>query len=809
MDSRVRAGNFPKTLGRYELLKPLGSGAQGSVYLAKDPELDRRVAIKILRAEGATGTSADKERFHEARMVSRLQHTGIVTLHDVGLHAGAPYLVFEYIPGQALHAVLAQRSLTMAEILDATQVIVSAVAEAHGHGIVHRDLKPSNIMLGEDGVPKVMDFGIAQAADLSEVSVLDDTGLPHYLAPESIRDGIRNAATDVFALGVIAFEMVAGYPAFAGDSRREVADAVLNRALPDLRAMRPEVHELFEAWIRKATEKNPATRFGHAGEMLESLRDYRQSMTPSPDSAVVSGNATMQFLIGRMHRHNDFPALSSAISALNRLVTVDDEDIAPLAQLIVKDYGLTSKILKIVNSAYYNRFAGTVTTVSRAIIVLGTKAIRSIAASLIFFEHLDNRGRAEHLRDRVAVSLFDAIVARRLAEAGGSEDAEEFLLCGMLHRLGELLVTFYLPDEALEIDRLVEEEQVPEETAQSRVLGAHYTEIGIHIAREWNFPEQTVRSMRPLQLDAALSNPQTVDPFQRVASLGHDLVSAVSGAIEGDSGVAAVLEDYGELVGMEPDAVEELLADAVREFLALTREWGRAGGRVPLVAALERRLGAGDPVSGTDTVLDDSESGASAPDPGSEGILAHGLQEVTELLLDRCPLAQVFNLVVETMYRAMDFRRVVLCLRDTRSSAMIAKLGFGEDIQAFMREFRFSLGGDLDPMTRAVTEGEDVHLEKADGTGLAERLPSWFAGLNVTGSALMLPIRAGGRVMGLVYADWPYPAVIPLTAVRLDLLMALRSQAAMAIQLSVNPDRGLRAPRRQSPPSASARPAAG
>jgi serine/threonine protein kinase len=209
----------PARLGRFQILERLGRGAQGEVYLAEDTRLTRRVAIKTIRLSSRDPAEQSRRVFallEEARIVSQLAHPGIVTLYDAGEEAGLPYLVFEYVEGSTLAARLREaKRLEPVEAAEIAIQVLKAVGYAHAKGVVHRDIKPGNIMLAA-GIARVMDFGIAQV--LSARPAADDpfTGTPAYLAPEYIAEGEYTAASDVFAVGMLLYEMLTGRPAILG-----------------------------------------------------------------------------------------------------------------------------------------------------------------------------------------------------------------------------------------------------------------------------------------------------------------------------------------------------------------------------------------------------------------------------------------------------------------------------------------------------------------------------------------------------------------------------------------------------------------
>jgi serine/threonine-protein kinase len=222
---------IPRTLGRYEIFSLLGEGGMGRVYKARDPMIERTVAIKTLAVELAEGQLAEfKERFfREARSAGRVSHPSVVTIFDVGESDGVAFIAMEYVEGATLRAVLdAGAPLAVAEACRIGARMAGALAAAHKHGIVHRDVKPGNIMIGAEDTVKLMDFGIARLPDGMRTKTGLIVGSPTYLAPEQIVGRGADARSDIYALGVVLYEMLTGVPPFRKDNVTELLNAIVN-----------------------------------------------------------------------------------------------------------------------------------------------------------------------------------------------------------------------------------------------------------------------------------------------------------------------------------------------------------------------------------------------------------------------------------------------------------------------------------------------------------------------------------------------------------------------------------------------------
>ena len=288
-DAEGQAGllhpRLPKKLGRYVVQEVIGRGSMGAVLLARDPEIDRPVAIKLIQTSvhlTPPEWEKYKERFYrEARAAGRLLHPGIVTVFDVG-HSpeGIPFIVMEYVKGRTLAELMRTELLELDEVLRLATQSLEALHFAHSHGIVHRDLKPANILVTPEGHPKIMDFGVAHVVG-SEMTHADDIlGTPQYMAPEQLGNGTVDQRTDLFALGVILYSMLTGKVPFAGDSIVAIAHAILSKPPVPPEQLEPAVPPALSRIVLRCLEKDAARRFSSAAELKEALISVRGATVP-------------------------------------------------------------------------------------------------------------------------------------------------------------------------------------------------------------------------------------------------------------------------------------------------------------------------------------------------------------------------------------------------------------------------------------------------------------------------------------------------------------------------------------------------
>jgi eukaryotic-like serine/threonine-protein kinase len=271
--------------GRYAIRSRIARGGMASVYLAVDQRLDREVAVKVMHASLVSDDDFVRRFIHEARSAARLTHPGVVQVFDQGEDDGVVFLAMEHVPGRTLRDLMRERGpLTPREALDLLEPVLDALGAAHRAGIVHRDVKPENVLLADDGRVKVADFGLARAVSTatggSSTGVL--LGTVAYLAPEQVERGAANARTDVYASGILLFEMLTGSKPFEGETALQVAYQHVHDDVPPPSTRASGIASPIDDLVLSATAKHPDDRPADARELLMELRETRRR-TPDDD----------------------------------------------------------------------------------------------------------------------------------------------------------------------------------------------------------------------------------------------------------------------------------------------------------------------------------------------------------------------------------------------------------------------------------------------------------------------------------------------------------------------------------------------
>ncbi len=263
-----------KISDRYQIIKSIGEGGMANVYLAYDTILDRNVAVKVLRGDLATDEKFVRRFQREALSASSLSNPNIVEVYDVGEDNGEYYIVMEYVEGKHLKNLLKKRGkLTVPEVIDIVLQITNGLSVAHDSYIIHRDIKPQNILILDNGLVKITDFGIAVAMNATQLTQTNSVmGSVHYLPPEQASGKGATLQSDIYSIGILMYELLTGKLPFKGDNAVEIALKHLKEPMPSIRDEMPEIPQSVENIILKATAKNPKNRYADAREMHEDLK---------------------------------------------------------------------------------------------------------------------------------------------------------------------------------------------------------------------------------------------------------------------------------------------------------------------------------------------------------------------------------------------------------------------------------------------------------------------------------------------------------------------------------------------------------
>ena len=312
-----------RTISHYQVLSLLGAGGMGAVYLARDPRLDRTVALKILPGELAADADRMRRFTREAKAASALNHPNVATIHDVGESDGISFIVMEHVEGETLLARIGRR-MTPREVVDIAVQAADALDLAHAKGITHRDIKPANLMLTHRGVVKVLDFGVAKVARSDESTLNGDwtvepvtavgsvVGSGPYMSPEQIVGGDVDSRSDVFSLGVVIYQMATGQLPFSGSTRAEMKDRILHAAPDTMMRLNPDTPLELERITLKCLDKRTDDRYQSARELLSDLWPLKRRLDANVARAMP--DAARLELLRRSGSHPGAAAVAPAVA---------------------------------------------------------------------------------------------------------------------------------------------------------------------------------------------------------------------------------------------------------------------------------------------------------------------------------------------------------------------------------------------------------------------------------------------------------------------------------------------------------------
>jgi eukaryotic-like serine/threonine-protein kinase len=555
-------------INRFEVSKRLGEGLQGKVYLGWDPSLERQVAIKVITpANGDVAYSQDV--VDEARIAAKISHPNVVPIYEVGMYHSSPLLVFEFVDGMTLKDYLKEHGrFNETDALSIMVRIAVGLKYAHDQGIVHLDLSPNNIMIDKEGRPRIMDFGLARVIASIDKNLYENdiAGTPRYMTPEHIAGKKLTPASDIFTLGLLFYELLIGTPAIKkykdfNDIFNAIEKADIDWGKLQHLGVTPEII----ATLRDMLQVDPSRRYQSAADLVPSL-DEVIAIQRNEDK----GSLALKFLLRRLQRRPEFPACSHSIAEINRLTEEkSNTDFNQLGAVIIRDYSLTNRVMKIANSVIFDRGSGGVKTVSQAVSRLGLKLVRMICNSLLLFNQANDKD--SDLKDVLVASFVAGLIARHITVSIKRRIAEEAFICALFHNLGNHLLIFYLPDEYEDINALIAKgEEVNK--AERAILSTTTAALGMAIAEKWNFPETIISCMTRLPPGILAPPKSDEDILRHAANFTNELcVLVMSNAKDIDLllEVNAFNERHQTLVVTDATKLAQLVASAADKFSEL------------------------------------------------------------------------------------------------------------------------------------------------------------------------------------------------------------------------------------------------
>lgn len=551
----------------YRILRTIGKGAMATAYLAE--AAGESVVLKVLHPSFSPGGTAETlatsavatpaRLAREARVVSALRHPNIVRVVDSGEAEGVGYIAMEYLEGGDLETRIA-RGMGVREALGVAAALARALAHAHGKGVLHRDVKPSNVLFRRDATPVLSDFGVAKLVDDQVKMTQEGTaiGSPQYMSPEQAGDDVVDGRTDIYALGVVLFEMLTGRPPYTADSALAVIMKHLHADIPLLPEPLAGLQPLVEATLAKSPQRRVATADklaalieGFAGRISETGL-FAAVPAPEEGEEAALPEGLLAHLRAGINEDLEFdrlilPSLPEVAIRVREAVSDPDVPAAQVARLIAVDPALSAQVIKMANSAFYPGRTP-VTDIKNAVVRLGAMAVRHLVMVVVtaqLFQAKRSPDLAERIRRAWVESVRVAALSRAVAGHATALDPEEAFLAGLLHQIGVLPVLEW----ALKIPHLFGEPR------QMEVFVARaHPGIGALILERWGYPEALVAAVRE-QGAVDQEAPAAASPAHVVALAGR-----LAGLLEaGEEAVAEPGEAWLAGASLAPETVRACL----------------------------------------------------------------------------------------------------------------------------------------------------------------------------------------------------------------------------------------------------------
>jgi len=508
------------------------------------------------------------------------------------------------------------------------------------------------------------------------------------------------------------------------------------------------------------------------------------------DALAALDSAQTEQLLQELMASQDFPALSSTIIQINRLVGSEESHTDELTRVILRDNSLTNKLLRLVNSVHYAQFGGrNISTISRAVIILGYNTIRDTALSLMLFEHLNNQAHAQALKSDALESFYCGVLGRLMARPLGVRDGEEGFIGAMFRNLGYLMARLYFFERTERIRALMEKDGLDENAACRQVLGTTYDLLGLAIGRHWHLPATLMQGITPLP-PGPVRKPATPEArLQALSNLARELYQvAASDLNDGErlKRLKALSSRYAQAGELSPAQLQGAMLNAAEE---VQKEAATLQAPISNSAMLQRLLGEGSAEADAiaqrvdasrldDLALPEIDSSAET-DPAA--ILTAGLQDLTDALIANSKITDILHLLLEVYYRTGCFDRVMIAVLDRQGQFLAGRTGFGKNIDSAIAAFRVSATASTDAFSAAVAQGVDILISDTQADNIRNRIPSWHAGQVKSRSFLLLPVTVGKKPLALIYLDSDH-GPITLAPQVLNMMKVLRNQALLAFK---------------------------
>lgn len=491
-----------------------------------------------------------------------------------------------------------------------------------------------------------------------------------------------------------------------------------------------------------------------------------------------------ELLLQRISYNTDFPTFSKYIIEINRQISSESKyaSASDLSNTILKDYALTSKLLKVVNSAFYSITGGKVTTVTRAVVLLGYEKVGLLATNLLLFGLMKNKSSEADLKEAFIRAFWSGLIAKNVADNMALEGEEEAFICAMLHNLGSHIVMLYLPDRFHEIQQVMANEGLSETKASKTVLSISFEQLGLAVAARWNFPGKIINSMERLSEDELQHRKGTISSLQILSNFSNELghvINETKGKHR-ESSIASLTGRYSRHVPLSTKQLSRIINDSLEE---LKKHADLLEIDVQKSLFL-RRLKLADEEDATKPFepekADDSAMGFTQ-EITPDAVILSGLQDMSTAMLGEFTVNDIALMALESMYRGFGFNRVVFFVMRKDRKRMVARFGFGADIEHIVNQVGFETGETHNIFSIATARNKDLIIEDVADEHIHPLIPSWFSEKMKAPAFVFLPIAFEKATLGAFYADRE-AAGPPLPGGQYNFINMLRNQLLLAVK---------------------------
>jgi HD-like signal output (HDOD) protein len=552
----------------------------------------------------------------------------------------------------------------------------------------------------------------------------------------------------------------------------------------------------------------------------------QQHSEPAPLTATPSHEKTMARISEGMKRLGDLPIFSTTINKIRRMSSDPDSDAMSVAKEVLKDANLSGKLLRLGNSAYYNRGVGKISVISRAVIVLGFDTVKNLTLTLKLIESFQDANPSVDMGKMLVKSYLAAGFVRDIADKCGVKDIEESYVCALLHNLGEITVAYVLSDEYLRILELVRVEGLSRAQAEQTVLGTSIARISQELATSWEFPPSVVNTMAPSESKITRPAKDRVSFNSSITSLAHQLLDNLYNDAGDNDQMSDTLEMISKVTGLNDGMVENYLSESFRMSCSLASEYGlnkkllqpqlssgegtlrnkwarqfsyyasrdeqsaaenanEAAPPAKLPAESVKTAATSSPQPNT-AIRPDVPPAASAdeaaPTHANSMLQLQIIQEITDLITRSARLSEVFIKVLDGINRGAGFERVLLCLVTPDRRHYVGRLAAGRDGDALKQYFSFPINPSGDVFSKTLMEGGELLVSDPEDSMQRNLLPSDFVEKTKAHSFVIASLRYQEKAVGFFYADCAVSGR-PIDAADERNLLQFVTQARLALRL--------------------------